>query len=1084
MIQKKQLWLLCSLIFTGVLFLPLGKLKAQVQQGPGGVSEGLRLWLRADDYASITIENLNLSNSKLTGYPDPVNDPQKVSGVSAWADLVRGQTYSYAAGPTSGSDGTNHLMPVFKNNSPEMNYHPAIRFWVNGTNSNSTSSSYLSNETNIFSASTLTDGKHTAYFMVNCFLNSSNDWIYQLSFGGTSINGPIMRPGYGVEKSDNQIVGRFRARGNDLSGSKNLFYLGTTSLLGYSTQTNYSGTNNLVYFRFNGVDDVSTAEFNWNNVDFGSGSMLGGLFRHNRTMPGVMSEVIIYDRNLDASETELLESYLAIKYGVTLYPSNTNYRRFTYKFSNGAVIWGGNTPAGNPFADFYSNVAAVIRDDKARLENRHTHSTNVGSLLHIGVAGTVLSDDGSGVDRLENDLEAVVFGNNGETGSTPVTNEDACGGFTSRFNRKWLIHKVTKNNRPIRLLVGAQNNLGTQIGNDPSTIGYYKILTGSYDLSLIVAGSPADIDAGNYQAVIPMTYIKGEYQCDYTFSENDTYITFGWKPNSKGCFGDEGIVFAGPKTFKWTQWTSRTNRNSAAGLTLPANPFAPVDLGDDMKVIETKVIYPANVKANRGYPRSVNTPARGSLEVRRNGGSVNQDVVVTVTFNHPVIPEFSVSGLNGYRASFEEIEIYGECSGATYKPTLSYASAQNQSTYTIQGNIATVTKRGTASGSNKNGMVHVTFEGGVTGITIKYRIKNRVSGRQRIFISPVTFRTVPPPPPVNEDGMSFVKQVKEQNITTCESVKYSFYIQNVNCDPKTISFSDTLPEKMKWDIHSIGLDAVSSELNPSLDPQIIPTESGAREKLQINKLVVPGSTTLILMATAVFDDDAPTAVYSNRAAIKYPQITDSKTEIKTLQSLDRETLASNTIFAATEQQRIDKIGMDASYSQYTYKADSEIEVTYTLNNTNIDITDMYLNIDFNEEFSYVDGSLQITQEEGQKTVPVPILVTPDPDSPGTLTIAGESSEGLDGFTLPTGRMVIKFKLKAPTFNKMMDELDDKGKPLGKKAALDIIYNVSSFMNDPCITTALEKLQGNKIIPYLGGKTHILSNKHVTPYIIR
>ena len=1041
--------------------------------GPGGVSGGLRLWLRADDVASITIENLSLSDSKLNGYSDPVDDPNNVPGVSVWTDFVREKAYSYAAGPNN----TAHLMPVYKSNSPEMNYHPAVRFWVNG----SSSSTYLSNATNIFGASSLADGKHTAYFMLNSYqFNSTNAWTYPFTFGGTNINLTMPAPGYGVEQSSNQIVGRFRTVWAELRSSMNLFDLGTTSMLGYSTKTNHSGANNFVNFRFNGVDDVSTTQFNWSDLNFGNGSMLGGLYTHDRTMPGVISEVIIYDRSLDAGETELLESYLAIKYGVTLFPSNTVYGRFTYKFSNATVIWDGNIPTGNPFADFYNNIAAVIRDDKARLDNRHTHSTNVGSLLHLGVAGAVLSNDGNGVGRLENDLEAVVFGNNSETGSASITNGDECGDFTGRFNRKWLVHKVTKDDRPIELLVGAQNNMGTQIGNDPSSAEYYNVLTEGYDVSLIVAGSPADIDAGNYQAVIPMTYINGEHQCNYTFSENDTYITFGWKPNDKGCLGDADAIFTGSKTFDWTQWTSRTNISNAAGLTIPTIPFGSVDLGDNIEVTDTKVIYPANVRANTGYPRSVNTPVRGSLEVQRNGGNVNQDVVVKVTFNHPVVPEFSISGLNGYTSSFEEVEIYGECSGITYMPVLSYASAKNRNTtYLIRGNVATVTKRGTISASDKNGMVKVVFEGGVTSLTIKYRTKNRISAvRQHIFISPITLRMVPLPPPVNEDGMSFVKQVKEREMTTCEPVEYSFYIQNVNCDPKTISFSDTLPEKMKWDIHSIGLDAVSNELNPSLDPQIISTESGTREELLISDLVVPGSTILILKATAVFDDDAPTAAYSNRATIIYPRITESEPESKILQSLDRETLEPYTTFSTIYQQHLEKIELEVSYNRQTYKSDSEIEVTYTLTNANIDITDMFLNVDFNEEFTYVGGSFQVTQEEGQATVPIPVLVTPDPNSSGTLTIAGESIEGLDGFTLPTGKMVIKFRLKAPALDNVKDELDDEEQPTGNKAALDIAYEFFSTMDDPCATLATEGLHGKKVIPY-SGRTHVISNKHIT-----
>ena len=1043
--------------------------------GPGGVNPGLKLWLRADDDAAITIQNLDWKDTKLTGYPDPISDTANVQGVAVWKDLVRGHTYSYAAGEVS----NNHLMPVYKRYSPEMNYHPAVRFW--GTNNDG---AYLSNPSGIFSSAKPAGGKHTAYFLVNNKFGNNNVWVYPFTFSqstGSSkthistANMPF--PGYGANPVSTGIVARFRANGTECDGTNgNLFTPGATSLLGFKTNTDV--TNNRIYFRFNAKSDSSNTRFGWNNADFTHASIIGGGYAYSRIIQGVMSEAILYDRELDANETQLLESYLALKYGVTLYPSNAT-GRFSYKFSDNTVIWDGDTPAGNIFADFYHNVAAVIRDNTARLDNRQSHSTNVGSLLHLGVAGTMLSDDGSSLGNLNN-MEAVVFGSDGATGATSVNAGEPCSPFTDRFNRKWLVHKVA--NRSITLLVGAQNYNGKQLGNDASTFEYYNKLNAGNDICLIVADSPAAIEAGNYRAVIPMTYINGEHQCSYTFTDEDTYITFGWKPNTGGCAGDADAVFSGSKTFNWTQNKAAANNSANPGLTIPVNTT--VDLGDGIKVTATSVTYPVNVRANRGYPRSGNTPVRGSLEVQRRGGSTYQDVVVNVAFNHPVIPEFSISGLDSYRNSYEEVEVYGVCSGNNFAPVLSYASTPNRNTtYAISGNVATVTKRGSIAGNNNNGKVNVKFQGGVTGIVIKYRTKTAATtATQQIYISPITLRSVPLPPPVNDDGLSFVKQVKEHNISTCEPAEYTFYIQNVNCNPMSVDFSDILPEKMKWDTASIGLDAASSALNNSLNTQIIPAGSGNGETLQINGLVVPGTSTLILTATAVFDEDAPGGEYSNRASIVYDPIVNSNPVQQTLYSFDRETLEPNTVFTASQGVCLEKVTMDAAYSRKTYSAESEIEVTYTLTNPNADITDMYLNININPEFAYKANTLQITQENIPAIPPVP--VTPDPqDASSSLIIAG-STDGVAGFTLPTGVTVIKFTLKAPALANLRDEVDENNLPTGKKVDLNIIYDFSSTMDDPCVIMAIEGLQGNKLIPYSAGRMYIISNKHVTSKIIR
>jgi hypothetical protein len=1059
--------------------------------GPGGITAGLRLWLRADEPASLTTEDRPVSDalatgnnlSNYTGYTGTT-----VTAVSEWKDLVRAQTYSYAAGGTAAA----HRIPVLKRNSPEMNYYPAVQFW----GSANSYGSYLSNAaTNIMPWDTPPDGKHTAYFMVNNNF-STNPWIYMLSFGSAT-TGTIPRPGYGVERytsgdANGNITGRFRTSGDETSARLNLFSPGATSMLGYQTRTNTSGTNNYAYFRFNGRDDNSSTapsagdrEFNWNNIHFQRVSMLGPGYAYNRTIQGYMSEVILFDRQLNDQDTRKLESYLAFKYGVTLSPSNTATNRFNYTLSNGTIVWEGDTQSGK-FVDFYHNISAVIRDDAARLNNRHSHSTNVGSLLHMGVAGSLLSADGSETGTLENDLEAIVSGNDGAIGNTHISDPAECGDFTDRFNRKWLIHKETSN-RPVALLIGAQNNAGLTIGNDASVANnYYNHLGPGFDVSMIVGDSPAAIEAGNYKAVIPMPYINGEHQCNYIFTDEDTYITFGWKSNGTGCVGDEDAQFTGTKKFEWTQWNSRTNQasTSATALTIPAAPFSAVDLGDNIQVTGTRVVYPNNVRAVRGYPRSANMPAKGSLEVRRQRGTIDQDVVVTVDFNHPVIPEFSISDLDCTSRSFEEVEIYGECSGNTYLPVLSYASTPSAAKYVINGNIATVTKTGSVTGSNKNGMLNVAFLGGVTKITIKYRTKIRATNTtQNIYISPITLRPVPPPPPVNEDGLSFVKQVKEREITTCEPVEYSFYIGNTNCDPMVVNFNDVLPENMKWEAGSFGLDAVSSNANlATFDPQINPAVSGTGEELVINGLIVPGAATLRLTATAVLDENAPSGQYDNRASITYNRIVNNiPVLVPPFYSIDRETLEPYTSFDAVYSQRQDEVVMAPAYSRQAYSANGEIVVTYTVNNTNADITDMLLDVVFNEEFTLV-GNVSVTQVSGSAVVPVPVRVTPDPDSPNQFTIAG-AVDGYDGFVLPTGVMEIKFTLKAPPLADIVDEVDDAGVPTGKKVDLEINYDFSSGMDDPCVQTSIRGLQGSKRIPY-SEITHIITNKNESTRILK
>jgi hypothetical protein len=142
---------------------------------------------------------------------------------------------------------------------------------------------------------------------------------------------------------------------------------------------------------------------------------------------------------------------------------------------------------------------------------------------------------------------------------------------------------------------------------------------------------------------------------------------------------------------------------------------------------------------------------------------------------------------------------------------------------------------------------------------------------------------------------------------------------------------------------------------------------------------------------------------------------------------------------------------------------------------------MYLNVGFNEKFTLV-GNVIVTQVSGSAVAPLPVSVTADPDTPNIFTLAGDV-DGFDGFVLPTGKMEIKFTLKAPLLSDIENEVDDLGNSTRKKVDLEIDYDFSSGMDDPCMLTAIRGLQGIKLIPY-AEITHIITNKNETVKILK
>ena len=1083
--------------------------------GPGGITTGLTMWLRADDVTGVKTIGLTVGDEGIRGLSSRfIDDPNNVPGVEAWSDLARGHTYSLAA-----SGATRH--PVLNPNDPEMNFQSGVRFWAVGSYADDNTdghAAFLGNASPIMNGSP----EHTTIIVLNHRFETTAPVTNILFFGGASGQG-YDAPGYALATERRTVTavaqGRFRwgdSRNDIEEGNQDLFTAGAVSILGYYV----APSSGQMYFRFNGVEESKSFNSNEHSINFARGSQLGRGRGHGRSVRGLISEVIIYNKLLHSDEKRKVESYLALKYGVTLRPSaiwnngplrdiNPNLTgRFNYTFSSGKLIWEGQTGAQEDI-DFYNNIAAVIRDDVARLYNRQAHSTDAGSIMQLGLAGTKLTDNGEFLGFFDNDMEAVIWGStdmNWERtqfgGAISEMREDDCGDFEYIFNRIWRVQKVLQDNRPIQMLVAARNNSETTFGenSDSHTLDYYGELHSGNDFFMLVADSKEDMINRNFRRVVPMNFIVDKHQTSFKFTDSISYITFGFRTNTSGCMSNPDAEFEGSKRFDWTQWTSRTNTNrnttQNVNLVVPGGEFG--DLGNNIEVIRTSVSYApgvfsstgVGVRAYRGFPRSVNSPERGSLEVQRRGGQPNldSDVVIRIEFNNPVIPEFTIAGLSGDRRAREEVEIVGWCnnSATRFSPVLSYVDSPNTATYDIQDNGATVNRRVSAAANNRNGQVRVEFQGGVNVVEIRYRITGRRStSRQQIFISPLILRPVMPPPPINEDGLGFVKQIRQANVFTCDLVEYTFFIHNTNCEPKFVSFTDTLQsEFMNWYAGSLGLDTINALHNPSIRIN----EYGGSQIIKIDSMILPPASVIRLTLAAAFSEDAPTGIYQNRASISY----DRAGGTVIFPSFDRETLEAVTSCFAEQVIPKNPVQMKVTATPSRYKANDIIEVTISFTNPNDDdITDSFLNIDFNEEFTLVPGSLKITDAEENDISENFKFVGPEAsdEDKSFFSIVGVcffengvilseecTGDEPEGFALSTGEIVITFQLQAPA--EPADELNNAGVLTGNKLPLEIIYNFSSGMDIPCMGNVMPAGEGVRIVPFAAKPQRIMTNRHI------
>ncbi|HEY5750469.1 MAG TPA: T9SS type A sorting domain-containing protein [Chryseolinea sp.] len=148
----------------------------------------------------------------------------------------------------------------------------------------------------------------------------------------------------------------------------------------------------------------------------------------NLGLNGYFSEIAVYNANLTSAQRQRIESYLALKYGITLDQTIlTDYVR-----SDGTVIY----PASTTRSGFVADIAGVGRDNAAAgsgLYQTASQSQNANSILNISILNPALT--------LANN-EFLVWGSNNASLSS-TNSSDVDGVFIKqRLSRVWRASEV------------------------------------------------------------------------------------------------------------------------------------------------------------------------------------------------------------------------------------------------------------------------------------------------------------------------------------------------------------------------------------------------------------------------------------------------------------------------------------------------------------------------------------------------------------------------------------------------------------------------------------------------------------------
>jgi len=413
--------------------------------GPGGVTVDLELWLRAD---------AEVFNSGTT----PATDGQTVN---SWADQ--------SASAANATDGSN--LTTYETNT--VNFNPAIQFNNDATSlegSFTTTSAGLTQFTAAFFNSA--SGTADALYEYRGGTSDDRSFFINSRYGGnTAFSSNIVEDAWSIWSVDHPS-------GN----TANIFQNGASFQSGYNAN----------------LSDVGAGTYNYTLGDDDTGG---------NDFVGFLGDVIAYQGTLTTTERRQVETYLAIKYGVTINQSTAT----DYIWSDGStVIWNATTNSG-----YNQDIAGIGRDDASCFSQKQSSSVNTDDVLTIGL-GSVANSNAENVNSFADDGDYLVWGNDGgATAQASAETTDVPTIISERMTRIWRVDDTGA--------VGA-----TELQFDLTGLGYGS---NADDFALLVGNTSTMADAtiitggtlnGNILSFSGIDLTDGQY-----FTIATSYVTCG-----------------------------------------------------------------------------------------------------------------------------------------------------------------------------------------------------------------------------------------------------------------------------------------------------------------------------------------------------------------------------------------------------------------------------------------------------------------------------------------------------------------------------------------------------------------------------
>jgi type IX secretion system substrate protein len=342
-------------------------------QSPGGVSGELRLWLRAGSSAFKDSGITNAMNN------DSVQQWNDQSGNSFNATNAGNIQYSaLSAGYTTG------VKPIYKTGNS--NFYSSLNFGGNNTVSE------LNLGSNFPSASSAKTGYTLIVIATPSKANSRNFITDVGAYAKTDIGLMLGTDGAGYFNPTNFGGAGTNSTATTASTSTLLRFVTT---FGSSLNSTLYANGAKIFGSITSVTSIDTNDISWAST-YSAGNepteytpfVIGRMAKAgsgnytSRYFTGDINEVIVYSSSLAASDIVKIESYLALKYGVTLGTASNvmNYYASDWNGTTGTKIWPADTT-------YQNDVFGIGRDNNSGLMQSQANSMNSGSGNGAGQSG-------------------------------------------------------------------------------------------------------------------------------------------------------------------------------------------------------------------------------------------------------------------------------------------------------------------------------------------------------------------------------------------------------------------------------------------------------------------------------------------------------------------------------------------------------------------------------------------------------------------------------------------------------------------------------------------------------------------------